>query len=422
MGLFQIKKFFFFLITVVLSFNFWACSVRERDNVFDPKSRIDSLNFRLVLTKADSLISFYWYPPGNIDYQGYHIYRKLAGQNNFSSRAELSKSQTLFTDSSVIFDLKHFYYLTLIGKSGESPPTKILATIPGPGTIWILDRWDEYIYKYSYDLQHQYLKHYAIWIPQDLAFNKMEHQVLITYPLFHYAELIDSETGQLIDDIRDLQYPYACVFHPKQNTFWVSDSSGYLYRFDAANLQNKQLLDEELRRPLIMDIDREGVVYLLDQGLNQIILYGAEGTRLATITDSWAISWLSLSKKNGQVYFISKQGDSSRVYQYWFLTKEKKLIFKDLNIDLVTISEFDQTLWLVQNFEEAAKILQLSTDGLRLKKLSGYKKIEDLAVNPYNGNLVIADEGAHQVIHLSLNGEMIGKINNAPFPFRIIIQ
>lgn len=420
--MFQIKKYFFYLIFALWLFSLFSCSVRERNNVFDPESGIDSLNFKLILNKADSLISFYWYPPGNVDYRGFHIYRRLNGQNKFISRAVLAKNQTTFTDTTVAFDLKHFYYLTLIGRSGESPPTKILATIPGPGTIWVLDRWDEYIYKYSYDLQHEYLKHYAIWIPQDLAFNDKQNQVLITYPLFHYAELMDAESGQLIDDINDLKYPYGCAFHPLQNTFWVSDSSGYLYRFQANDLQNKEIIDDALRKPLTVAIDGDGLVYVLDTGLNQIVLYGAGGNKLTTITDSWAISSLTVNPKTNQTYFLSKKADSSKIYLYLSLSKEKKLIFKGQNFDLIRQSAFDKTLWLVQNFDESAKILQLSADGVRLKSLSGFKKIEDLAVNPYNGNLVVADHGAHQVVHLLLTGEIIGKISNAPFPFRIIIQ
>lgn len=422
MGLFQIKKYFFYLIVSLWLFNLFSCSVREHDNVFDPKSGIDSLNFELILTKADSLISFFWYPPGNVDYQGFHIYRRVLGQDKFSSRAVLNSKQTTFTDTVVSFDFKYFYYLTLIGQSGESPPTKILATIPGPGTIWVLDRWDEYIYKYSYDLQHHYLKHYAIWIPQDLAFNKKEHQALITYPLFHYAELIDAKSGQLINDINDLKYPYACAFHPLQKSFWISDSGGYLYRFQAGNLQNKRLIDDGLNKPVTVAIDADGLVYVLDAGLNQILLYNAGGSKVDAITDPWKITFVTVNHKTNQVYFISKKADSAKLYQYLTLSKEKKLILKEQNIDLIRQSSYDQTLWLVQNFENSARIVQLSVDGLRLKNLNGYKKIEDLAVNPYNGNLVVADRGAHQVVHLSLTGEIIGKLSNAPFPFRIIIQ
>ena len=298
----------------------------------------------------------------------------------------------------------------------------MLRTIPGPGKIWILDRWDEYFYKYSYDLRHKYLTHYAIWIPQDLALNKKAGQLMVTYPLFHYVELIDSQSGVLINAIQDLRYPFACVYHARQNTFWLTDSTGYLYRFKANNLQDKELIDDALNKPVTLVTDAFGNVYLLDTGLNQIIVYEASGARINKISDYGKLTFLTVDATGHYVHFISKQADSSRIYLYSPLTHKTRLLYSALNIDVVRQSPLDQTLWLVQNNASDARILQLSDQGVRLKSLSGYKKIEDLAVNPYNGNIVIADRKLHQVCHLTFSGQLIGTIDDAPFPFRILIE
>ncbi|RLD13157.1 hypothetical protein DRI50_07705, partial [candidate division KSB1 bacterium] len=191
------------------------CSVRKHTNVFDPKSGIDTLDMKLELRSADSIVTLSWIPHYDTEIKGFHLYRRAGNQTQFSSLAILPAGQTEYRDSLVQFDTPYAYYLTLIGASGESPPTPVLKTVPGPGQIWVLDRWNEYILKFSYDMRHRLLSHYAIWIPQALAFNKQKNLAIITYPLYHYAEVIDPTSGLLKQEITDIRYAYACAFNTK---------------------------------------------------------------------------------------------------------------------------------------------------------------------------------------------------------------
>ncbi len=399
-----------------------SCSVRERDNIFDPKNPIDSLDLSLTLTSADSLISFYWHAPGGVSFKGFHLYRKLAGEPDFSSRAILAATQTTFTDTAQGFDIPHAYFLTLIGASTESPPSKQLHVVPGPGQIWLLDRWDEYFYKFSYDLRHKLLTHYAIWIPQDLAVNKAQQQILVTYPLFHYAELLDSQTGALLQDIETIAYPYACVFHAQQNAYWISDSTGYLFRAWANNVQNPELIDDALRKPIGLLVDAQGDIHVLDLRLNQIITYDLNGNRLNTISDFDQPIFLGLNTSGTHLYVINRGPTQNEIFRISTLNQQAVKIFADSNLTLIKQSPIDGSLWIVQNNKTSAKILQLSDNGVRLNTLGGFGNIADLAVNPYNGNIVIADRKLHQVIHMRANGNVIGKVENAPYPYRIFIE
>ncbi len=400
-----------------------SCSVRERDNIFDPKSNLDTLNFKLLLKRADSVIQFNWNPPTNIDYKGFSIYRKVAGQATFTKIANLPSNSRSFTDSSIFMDDLHSYYLTIVGFSRESPPTPVLATIPGPGKIWILDQWNEYFYKYSYDLRYKFLTHYAIWIPHDLALNKKEHQLLVTYPFFHYVEILDSENGQFLDEIEDIRYPYACIYHPIQNSYWITDSTGILYQYSANNFKNRKIIDQHLKRPVMLAIGGAGKVYLLDKGLNQILMYNQNGIKIKSFTGYQQLTFVSARPPGTNVFFIEQSDDTeSRIYKYSQISDRTTLFYTGPNISLVRESPFDQTVWIVQHSGGKAEILQLSANGLRLKSWNGYQKIEDLAVNPVNGNIIIADRGLHQIIHKQANGKLIGKIENAPYPFRILIE
>ncbi|EHO41508.1 NHL repeat containing protein [Caldithrix abyssi DSM 13497] len=415
-----IVSLFFCLATVSLFFV--ACSVRERDNVFDPQNKLDSLDIPLTLTTADSLISFYWNPPSGIEFTGFHIYRKVSGQNHFTSRAVLPPTQSSFTDTSLSFDVLHSYYLTLIGRSLESPPTRVLNTVPGPGKIWLLDRWDEYFYKYSYGLRHRLLTHYAIWIPEGLALNRSDRQVLVTYPLFHYAELLDSESGALLAAIENIRYPYACAYHPAQKAFWITDSTGSLYRFSASGSQEAELIDDGLKKPLTIVIDASGNVYVLDFRLNRIVIYDQNGNQTNVIDDYERLIFLAGNQGGTHLYFINQSQTGNEVYRYSVLSGDAEKVYSGQGAAIVRENPQDQALWLAENMDNVARILQLSPSGVRLTTLDGFKHIEDIAINPYNGNVVVADSRLHQLIHLKPDGRVIGKISDAPFPYRIVIE
>jgi hypothetical protein len=66
--------------------------------------------------------------------------------------------------------------------------------------------------------------------------------------------------------------------------------------------------------------------------------------------------------------------------------------------------------------------LQLSARGARLNSWQGFKYITDFAINPVNGNLVIADKVLHQLVHLYPDGRILGRFNKAPYPYKVYIE
>lgn len=401
------------------------CSVRKHTNVFDPKSGIDTLDMKLELRSADSIVTLSWIPHYDTEIKGFHLYRRAGNQTQFSSLAILPAGQTEYRDSLVQFDTPYAYYLTLIGASGESPPTPVLKTVPGPGQIWVLDRWNEYILKFSYDMRHRLLSHYAIWIPQALAFNKQKTLAVITYPLYHYAEVIDPTSGLLKQEITDIRYPYACAFNPKSRAFYISDSIGALYQFTPNG--SVQLLDGELGKPEEIVFDAQGNAAVLDSYKKALILYQADGTRRAEITGFnghrfRSLRFLSVNQAGSYFYFIERNDTSDVLFRLSTLTDSISPVFEGQGLRAVRESPMDHSLWLAVNSDNGANILQLSPSGLRLNTLNGFKFITDIAVNPINGNLIIADRDAHQVIHVRSDGSRIGVFKEAPYPFKVYIE
>ncbi len=403
----------------------YQCSVRKHNNIFDPKSGIDTLNMKLELRRADSVIVLTWSPHFQVRIKGFHLYRKVGNDSRFSSLAILAPTQNEYHDSLVQYDTPYAYYLTLIGTSNESPPTPVLKTVPGPGTIWILDRWNEYILKFSYDMRHTLLTHYAIWIPQALSFNTENSVAIITYPLYHYAEVLDPFYGSLRAEITGIRYPYACSFNPKNQEFWISDTAGALYRY---NMQSGlQLLDGRLLRPLAIAFDAQGRAIVMDRKMHALILYHADGTRRAEITGFNGrrfkqLIFLTANFQRSCFYLIERRDTTDVLYRISTLNDSLTLLLAQQGMAAVRESPLDRSLWIAVNGNNTAKIMQLSPTGLRLNTLNGFMSITDFAINPLNGNLVVADRTAHRVVHLTKTGRLIGRFDKAPYPFKVYIE
>ncbi len=424
----QSNKIFLFLFAFWMFLSaFFACSVRDRSNIFDPKSGIDTLNMRLYLRSADSVVTLQWYNTYDVHIQGYHLYRRAQGETNFSTLATLPPDRDIFADSTVQYDRSYAYYLTLIGASGESPPTPILQTTPGPGKIWLLDRWNEYILKFSYDLRFALQTHYAIWIPQALAMDRAHHMGVLTYPAYHYAELFDLDTGELYGEVTAIRYPYACAYEPLSQTFWLTDSSGALYRFSRDRTDAPQVLDNRLGKPLALVFDEHGSAFVLDAASDQIIVYNTQGQRTLSIANYKGQRFnrlidLKATPDKRFIYFIDEQTQGNALYRFSTLTDSLSLVCTLQGMEIVRPSPLDQTLFVAINLDEQAKILQLSAQGTRLNSWQGFKYITDFAINPVNGNLVIADKVLHQLVHLYPDGRILGQFNKAPYPYKVYIE
>ena len=106
-------------------FILFQCTDRDRNNIFDPSSGIDSLDIRLYITSADSIVTIKWYSPAKIQYIGYNLYRKAENEDDYNLIASFTPDQSEYIDEDVSNDISYKYYLRIVGEDNESPPTKI---------------------------------------------------------------------------------------------------------------------------------------------------------------------------------------------------------------------------------------------------------------------------------------------------------
>jgi len=399
-----------------------SCQERTRNNIFDPQSGIDSVNLSLRITESDSLIRLNWAVPRNIDFKGFNLYRKKEGESSFTLRTRLQPFIHAFCDTVKAFDVAYSYYLTLIGSDGQSPPSKQVSTMPGPGTFWVLDSWNFVIWHLTYDLQNLIGAKYTIWIPQALALSRQDSLALITYPAYHYFELFNYRTSQSIAGSDVLKHPFDCVYDPFAAGFWLSDSSGGLYFYDP---QTKQIVQKTLfpQKPLQIAVDSDQL-FILDAKRKALLVFDKKGSTIRAVTTVDSIRFnnpyfIELDRRNHLIYLLDHSVQGDFLYCLNTALTQARFLFSGNKLDMVRADHRNGILWLAKHDKNNAEILQLSDLLPRLIDLKGFKYISDFKISPYTNNLIIADPGQGKVFHYRSNGILIGVSEQALYPFKV---
>lgn len=415
-----------FVLLALLSVQLSGCAERKRSNIFDPRTNIDSLNISLYITRADSSVTLNWYPPSSAGRTGFNLFRRKQGEENFSLLATLAASQFQYTDRETKFDLWHEYYLTVLGKGLESPPTHRIKTIPGPDTFWLLDRWDYNIFHFTYDLKHKLHTQYAVWVPQEMSFARAHQLAMITYPQYGYAEIFDTRSGQIVNSFNSIKYPFACTYVPEKNSFWLCDSSGGIYAI-APFSPEARLLTDSPRRPTQMLVSSTGRVYVLDSGTKSVLAFNLDGQLLPQLSfmPGSGINdprFMSMSPSGYTLYIVDRQAEVMALYKINLQSNQFSRILETQHMDRARQSAFDGSLWVSANYQSEALLMQLSGDGLRQKTLQGFSHIEDFQISPRTGNLIVADSRAKSLVHVRTDSTLVGRFTEAYYPYRVYIE
>ncbi len=404
---------------------FFSCQ-REHSNIFDPKNGTDTLDLNLKIAQSDSVVVLQWSPPSSVQYQGFNIFRKIEGEEDFTRSASVAADSLSWTDRHIQTGIPYSYYLTIQGSGIQSPPTAIIKTTPGPDRFWVLDRWNFYILHLTSDLRHTITRHYAIDRPQNMCFNASGNAAIITYTRQHYFEIFNPHSGEHLKDFYRLEKPYDCLFDAQNNRFWISDSSGGIFTVDDETWE-LQSINENLSRPSQLGLDAGGRIYVLDANLQQILRLNPDGSIADTLQGLGnGVTYFNMDSKNNLLYTVS--GDDSLKYlrRYSITDSSSTDLFSSPYLQQVRHSPLDESLWITLNNDNSAEILQLSAEGIRLKVLDGLNYISDMNISSVSGTIIAGtlnlDTREGTILHLNPDGSVIGSSKKVYYPYRVYIR
>jgi len=406
-----------------------SCSERNKGNPFEVSGDISLL---LNITSSDKRVELSWTSPVVDGYTGFNIYRKAEGFEDSFKRiaSNLPPGTRKYIDDDIQYERTYIYNITITGLDVESRPSKNVRISPGPGYIWIVDKWGYQIIKTTYDLQKQILFYDTDSPPTNMALSKDLGVGIILYLNSNTVDKINLN-GKRIMRYNQIEYPMDIVYDSADSLFWIVDSSGILYSLDSKSDQIEKV-SQSLTKPtsLSMDIER-GLVSVIDRGKKEIVLFNRRGERFQTITsiNEEKLSnplQFAIDELNDRTWLIDREYEFDYIYakgpgENDYTLLDSVQYKSDLNGD-IEINKNDETSWFISYNKQNSTVVQLSATGSRQLVLSGYYDPYDILINPYDGTLLVADSGHSIVLHYNRNNTIIGQSQSLQFPVKVLVE
>jgi len=404
-----------------------SCTDRPRDNIFDPASGIGNIDIGLRAIAEETSIRLVWNATGEVQYDSIIIYRKWPGSTQYNALTIVPSNQYAYRDNVSLTDRAYSYYLTLVGEDGESPPTEAVEATPGPGDIWLLDRWNFEALNLTYDLKTTRAIKYGVWSPENLVIVREERLALMTYPSYGFFELFNPELPyERLFGSSALSDPYDCAFDPVFKYFWITDSSGSLHRLNTAT-NMLTTVPGNFGKPTTVRISSNDMVYILDRTEKAIYTYSRSGVYngVLNLRGNHQLNNpknFEINQKTGDLFLIDETAGGDILYIYNQQYDSLRVLEEQPLIHTLAVDEKRQSIWIIVRIDLNSVIMQLSPDGVRLKMLEEFEKPIDLAINPHNGNIIVIDAATATVTHIREDASVIGSYTNAAQPYKVLIE
>jgi len=403
----------------------YGCWDREKDNPFEPEG---TFPIYLDVIGYDRTIEISWGDPPVSEYLGFNIFRSETGQpGDFRPLAgSISPATKIFYDTTVVNQQKYFYYVTVIGQDVESKPSKIVSAIPGPGYYWITDNWDYLVARLSYDCSKITRIYYTNYSPYQVVLGT-SNIGLILYTHSGLIEVFDTEKTEPIDQSAEIAHPYRACYDALNQCGWVIDTTGVLYRVDL-NPLHVTAMPTVLQHPTSIRFNHStGLIQITDRHLRQVLMIDKNGSIISSITGIQGSPLRDpvgyTDDHDGQRYWlVDRSGTRDIVYSRHY--NDTDFIAIDSLTRVIDIEAVPGIggVWLLSYNGINSSVVQLSASGIRQNTLSSLNYPLDIEVNPYDGTLAVANSGAGQVLHYTVENNFLGGLNNLYLPVDITTE
>jgi hypothetical protein len=414
------------LMICVLSWLSWSCAERGKNNPFDPNGQ---LKIYLNVTSNEQGVELSWDKPNLEGYSGFRIHRRWEGVDSTFRIIEtnLPPESRQYIDKNASYLERYSYYLTVIGEGIESKPSNTVSIVPGPGDVWIVDKWGYQLVHSTYDVEHVVANYYTNWPPTDLAIATNLQKGLILYNNDGIIEGFDMISLQSLAQITTIKHPFKVLYDQEVTSFWVIDSSGYLYRIDASTFE-VHLVPSILDKPVLISISGQGGhIDIVDQGLNKIIKLDHNGNYFAEIN---TVQGHPLVQPESYVespdlrhfWLVDDTGNWDRIYARPDPGNDFQCLDSLAAAGDISCMNDSALIWIVNLDNFDSSVLQLSASGTRQLELTGFYNPYDLEINRYDGTLLVADSGNRRVVHYDRHQQVLGTNFNLNFPIKVMVE
>lgn len=423
----MVKNSFSFLLLFLLIL---SCNNRDRDNVFDPNTKKEYLDIGLSVNSLDSTINLSWYNLADPDYDSVLIFQKTGQGGNFKQIKTVARSQTKEQFKATQYDVPYSYFLKIKSPTLLSPQSRAKTVTTGPGEIWYMDTYLYELNQINYDMGTLIKRTSTQWLPKRMGISP--EKLLMTVPRIGQMEVYDKQSGKLLGISTAIDKPYDVLYDAHNKKFWVSDSNGALYYTDTESVIN-QNVETNLGTPTDMVL-LGNKLYIMDIKSNNVIAFNTQNSITKRITGEednpfGGLKQLRADTTNKALYILDKKENQYQLYKYKEETEQLHKIYSDTTqLTSFDVDSDNETIWIVTYKNLNSNIVQLTAQNTRYHHLSEIERPIDIKVNPYNGNVIIADykfkfgRKENKLFHVRPDLSIVGRFATYGDPVKVYIE
>ncbi len=410
------------LFLIGIFFLLGGCSERERKNPFDPGSRF-KVPIQLSLTVEEGQVTLSWSVQEVKDYVGFRLYRGVDDSSHMELWQELPASRKTFTDTSISYYHWYYYQVSVLGHGVESAPSAMQKTYPGPGTPYILSRYGYSLYQLSYDLLHTTVRYNIQLAPKSWAWDFNRRTIWLATAQFGTVSRLRLDVGQedlFLDE--PFRRPEDLSYDEEQNRLVVLDSrKSMVYLLENALTTDSILLpDADWSK---VQIGWQHTIWVL--GKHRALVFNALGDSLFHFIFETDQEGMDLFFQNNQMYVLTSNVDMETSYLYRFAENQSTPQFLELSgvFFIVRQAAADSNYWMGEYMVGGNyRAVKLSPQGRRLLEISSLRSLADIAINPVDGSIVLAQRYEDAVSLYTSNGQHIATRTEIYDPVKVLIQ
>lgn len=391
---------------------------RERNNPFEPGNQDPPVTVSII-PGADEIELSWSLDQEFLGLQGFRIYRAVNNLEGMAPYQDVPANQFSWQDTAIQAGNWYFYRITALGVGIESAASGVVKSYPGPGTIWVLSTRDQSIRKTSYDLVTQF------------------EEIVTPLPALSWT----NQRGRPVTWLTAAQFDRGLIL------------------FDRISGHDEFHRVSSFLRPVdICQNTDTGLLYVLDSQAARIFFFSQNGDSLGERSipegeDYLKIGFIGnparlavLSEQNFRIYPATFSGtalylqsfpdgyrgqDFDNIGTRYFIlapapAENRAIIYRWEGgpIDQISYEEnyyrlrsdpAANALWIARDVPNSDDfVLQLSSDGIRQNALQDkqFKQVSDIAVNPYDGSVIVVDLPENILYLFRNDGALISEAKN----------
>ncbi len=396
-----------------------GCSRRQRLNPLDPANpETGGRPGGLSVFSLDHDVTLAWEVFDFEGIDGFNLYRKIEGEDDFRKIAFLPPDENGYTDKECNFDITLSYRISVVSGDYESPFSDSVWITPGPHTYWILDYYGSSVSRWTYDALHLIsYKGMDLW-PEAMALDTRTQTVWVLFYQDYLLRL--SYDGEYLNWISGLRRPDRIGFNTSNGTVWVSNEEGtQLKWYSTSGLEMGSLSGFGK----ISDIACPGNIsgcWIADSRKKTLSWYrssGQLGQQFETaycsprhmahfIAESWM--WIADSLN---LYRISTNGEVLSSYE-----TDRPVV--DMDVDI------RGNCWVLVNHADTGEgsVYKISPSGEELVRKDAFRYALSVAAVEHNHGCLVADTGNGRIVRLSEEGDILTILDGFPSPQQILVD